>query len=165
MSSIKFGIRTCRLKVYSCNYFKITDQEIDAFSLQYENLDVWNTYKKVKVDKPQIEKRIRYFHILFIPLFSLEVEWTTRRRDGLLYITNETCLKKIKSTLKRIRSPWYFNILPILALLSLLMLFIVIIFFYFRISEYHIIKKEKSASLMGLNQFIFSKKTRGLLFS
>jgi len=126
---MKLGIRTCRLKVYNCSDFNISDKEVHTFSLKYENLDLWNNYKNVKVQKPQIEKRIRYFHILFIPLFSLGIEWTTRRKDGLLYITNERCLKKINSSLKKIRSPWYFNILPILAILFLILILIVVVFF------------------------------------
>lgn len=124
MATIRFGIRNMRVKTYPISYFSITKEEADKYSLEYEKLDLWNSNKNIKVNKYQIEKRVCYFHIMFVPIFSTSVDWTTRKLDGKIYFTNKPCKDKILLKLRKKKfSHWYFNLIPITSFLLILFTF------------------------------------------
>ncbi|MEO9480105.1 MAG: hypothetical protein ABJO28_14490 [Maribacter dokdonensis] len=115
MSKIGFGTRNLRVKTYPISDFDITEDEAESFAIKFDGFDIWNSNKKINIETPQIEKRVKYFHISFIPIFSTGTFWTTRKKDGLLYLTNEKCERKILKKIKKNRSPFYINLIPILA--------------------------------------------------
>ncbi|WBX77872.1 hypothetical protein PG911_06355 [Tenacibaculum ovolyticum] len=124
MATIRFGIRNMRVKTYPISYFSITKEEADKYSLEYEKLDLWNSNKNIKVNKYQIEKRVCYFHIMFVPIFSTSIDWTTRKLDGKIYFTNKPCKDKILLKLRKKKfSHWYFNFIPIISFLLILFTF------------------------------------------
>lgn len=74
MTALGIGIRTCRLKAYDIYFFNISEEEAESFAILYENLDIWNIDKKKETNIPLIEKRVRYLHFLFIPVFTFGIE-------------------------------------------------------------------------------------------
>lgn len=115
MSGIRFGLRTVKVKTYELNRFNITKEEAESFAVDYDGFDIWNFDKTLTVKTPQIEKRVKYFHIMFIPFFPTEVHWTTRNKNGLFKI-NELCEKKVKSVYPKSYGPWYSFLAPIICL-------------------------------------------------
>jgi len=118
---IRFGVRSFRTKTYPLEYFNISKEEAEGFCVPYDGFDIWN-FKKEKVSETRIEKRFRYFHILFIPIVPLETEWTIRRTDGLLYRANEICEKKINLVYENKKSPWLKRILLFVLVFFLLLI-------------------------------------------
>ncbi|MCK0191471.1 hypothetical protein [Arenibacter sp. F20364] len=119
MARIRFGVRNMRSKVYPIGYFSIRNEEVESYSLEYDKLDLWNWNKSLNVTVPQIEKRVNYFHIMFIPIFSTSVDWTTRKADGKIYYSNKKCKDRIITKIGKKRfGHWYFNLIPFTALLA-----------------------------------------------
>jgi len=119
MSRIRFGFRTVRVKTYDLKKFNITKEEAESFAVDYDGFDIWNSDKTLTVEIPQIEKRVKYFHIMFIPFFPVEVHWTTRNKNGLFNI-NALCEQKVKSVYPKSYGPWYSFLAPILLIASIL---------------------------------------------
>ena len=122
--ALRIGIRTMRVATYSLSEFGITTEEAEKFAMPYTAFDVFNV-QTISVAEPRVEKRSRYFHISFIPVFPVGVDWTIRKTDGKLYIANLPCENKIRGVIPRSRSPWY----SYLALWILLVVGIGLIFF------------------------------------
>lgn len=135
MSRIRFGFRTVRVKTYELNYFGITQEEAESFAVQYDDFDIWNSNKSLIISPPQIEKRVKYFHIMFVPFFPIETHWTVRNKNGVFKI-NAICEKKVKSTHSKSYGPWYTFLAPILCITALL-IFGITDFFSDQIQQYN----------------------------
>lgn len=122
MSRIRFGFRTVRVKTYQLNEFNISNGEAESFAVNYDGFDLWNTNKKLTVEIPQIEKRVKYFHIMFVPFFPVETQWTIRNKKGVFKI-NQVCELKVKSTYPKSYAPWYSFLAPIICLLAIVSYF------------------------------------------
>lgn len=126
---LRIGIRSIRVKIYPISFFEITNDEAENYAVKYDKYDLWNINKHIDNTEAQIEKRVRYFHFMYIPIISLGVEWTTRKKDGYLYHTTELCEEKIIKKIKKPKSPWYINLVPysLLALILFLLIFYLIV--------------------------------------
>ncbi len=124
MASIRFGFRTTRVRTYDLRYFNITKDEAESFAVPYDGFDIWNTDKSMTVDKPRIEKRVKYFHIMFIPFFPSGIQWTIRNKNGLFKV-NALCERKIKTVNPKSYPPWYSFLAPIIAITAFLGYFMV----------------------------------------
>jgi hypothetical protein len=66
-----------------------------------------------------IERRQKYFHLMFIPFFSLGQTWSVRKKgDSALYETPAQMLIFLEAQNLQHKTPWYTFALPILAVVG-----------------------------------------------
>lgn len=140
-----FGFRNVFHKSYEIERFDFINKNLDKFDILYNGFDAWNN-KNSDIKTIRVEKRVEYFHILFIPVFPVNKIWTLRKENGVLYEL-ESVKYKIENKIKKDYYPYYTFMLPILFLLSILSLFL---FLYgerhlsnYRNTEYQKEKKER----------------------
>ncbi|QKX06008.1 hypothetical protein HN014_14210 [Aquimarina sp. TRL1] len=99
MSTIKFGIRSVRLKSYSLRELGL-ENEVNA--------------------KMRVEYRQNYFHLHFLPLFPTTKVLRLRKEDQQLYEIPEHIRTVIASQIKeKPKTPWYTFLGPIILLVGL----------------------------------------------
>ncbi|WP_064967507.1 hypothetical protein [Tenacibaculum ovolyticum] len=118
MPAIRFGFRTVKVKTYKLSKFNISKDEAESFAVEYDGFDLWNTNKSLSVEIPQIEKRVKYFHVMFVPFFPIETQWTIRNKKGVFKI-NQVCEQKVISVYPKSYAPWYSFLAPIICLLAI----------------------------------------------
>ncbi len=112
MARIRLGFRSIRTKVYIIDNFDFIKDNVDKFSFPYEGLDIWHN-KESDTKTLQVEKRVVYFHFMFIPVFPVEKVWTLRKEDGKLYSLAGSKYK-IENLIKKTYYPWYSFLLPLI---------------------------------------------------
>ncbi|MRX63271.1 hypothetical protein [Maribacter luteus] len=117
MSRLRIGFRSVFKKKYEIELFDFLLENTDEFNIPFTGLDLWNS-KKSDIKVLQVEKRIEYFHFMYIPIFPIGKIWTLRKKDGKLYDINSVKYK-IESRIKKTNYPIYTFSFPILIFLSI----------------------------------------------
>jgi len=116
MARIRFGIKSMKLKSFSTEDFNLTQPDFKDCEL---------------------ELRQRYFHISFIPVFSVGKFWQLKKGNALIDIDQET-LSILNQQKNKYKTPWYIFLFPILA--------ITIIIGYFTFEYLRDVKRETDIS-------------------
>lgn len=122
MSRIRFGFRSIFNKKYDINQFDFLVNDLNKYNEAYRGIDLWNS-KEANIKNLQVEKRIEYFHFMYIPVFPVGKVWTLRKEDGKLYDL-ESVKYRIEDRLGKSYYPLYTFLFPILILISILVFFL-----------------------------------------
>lgn len=120
--AIRLGVRSSRSKVYKIDKFDFINDKIDKFNSQYTEYDIWHT-RIEKINVPQIEKRVKYFHLMYVPFFPVGTQWTLRKTDGKLYNISGF-ERKIEEKIKKQKPQFYYFTFPLILIISLLFYFL-----------------------------------------